>query len=130
LADRGGVLGCPEWRQAYNYYGNSYQTNIFLVGPTQLPDSGELFTALNEKYNMHDALKLSHVEMPHYRILFAGDNNWWDQTEPSVPPGKDWHKKEDYFNMAFLDGHVAFIQIEEDVYETDKYTVIPFRNMP
>ena len=89
-----------------------------------------MFIALNEKYNLYDEFKLSHIEVPHYKLLFIGDNNWWDQIEPSAPPGKVWHKKDEHFNMVFLDGHVDFIEISEDVYKTDKYTVIPFRNMP
>jgi len=124
------VLGCPETQLAYNFYGNSYQTNNFIVGPTRLPESNDLFTALNAKYELYGDLKLSSIEVPHYKLLFAGDNNWWDQIESSVPPGKDWHKKDDYFNMAFLDGHVGFIQILEDVYESENYTTIPFRNLP
>ncbi len=129
-ADRGGVLGCPESQLAYNYYGNSYQTNPFVVGPTKLPESNELFIALNEKFNKYDEFKLSHIEVPLYKLLFVGDNNWWDQIESSVPPGKDWHKKEEHFNMAFLDGHIGFILIPEEEYETEDYTTIPFRDMP
>lgn len=129
-SDKGGVLGCPDWQTAYNYYGNSYQTNIITVGPTRLPDTTELFTAINAKLDMLESFKVSQVEVPLYKLCFIGDNNWWDQIEPSVPPGKIWHHRPGHFNIAFLDGHAALIEIEEETYETDDYTVVPFRNLP
>jgi prepilin-type N-terminal cleavage/methylation domain-containing protein len=125
-ADRGGILGRPEAQRAYNYYGNSYQTNIFLVGPERLPASNDLYIELNKKYDLYDVLKVSQINVPHHKLLFAGDNNWWDQIEPSVPPGKDWHKKEEFFSMSFLDGHVDFICIPEDTFYNETYTTVPF----
>ena len=128
-ADRGGVLGRPESQRAYNHFGNSYQTNIFVIGPSLLPAVNDLHIALNEIYQLHDPLKLSHIDVPHYKLLFLGDNNWLDQADPTVPPGKDWHKKQGHFNMSFLDGHVAFVKITEGVFYDSSYTAIPFREM-
>lgn len=124
--DRGGVLGRPESQRAYNYFGNSYQTNIFMVGSTLLPAVNELNIALNEKYQQYDTLKLSHINVPHYKLLFLGDNNWLDQIDSNVPHGKDWHTKESYFNMSFLDGHVDFVSIPEGAFYNGSYTTIPF----
>lgn len=128
-ADRGGVLGRPELQRAYNHFGNSYQTNLFMIGPTQLPAVNEVNVALNEKYQQYDALKLSHIDVPHYKLVFLGDNNWLDQIDSTVPPGKDWHKKESCFNLSFLDGHVDFICISKDTYCNENYTTIPFRDI-
>ena len=101
-----------------------------MISLTKIPRLTILTSScLNEKYIRYKTLKLSDINVPHYKLLFAGDNNWWDQIEPSVPPGKDWHKKETYFNMSFLDGHVGFICIPEETYYNENYTTIPFPNM-
>jgi prepilin-type N-terminal cleavage/methylation domain-containing protein/prepilin-type processing-associated H-X9-DG protein len=126
-ADRGGVLGRPESQRAYNHYGNSYQTNLFIIGSTLLQPTNDLHIALNEKYQQHDILRLPHITVAHYKLLFLGDNNWMDQVDPIVPDGgKDWHKKMSYFNMSFLDGHVDFICIPKDTYYNENFTTLPF----
>ena len=127
-ADRGGILGRPESQRAYNHYGNSYQTNLFYIGPTLLPAVNDLYNALNEQYQQNVPLKLSHIDVPGYKLSFLGDNNWLDQVDPTVPAGKDWHRKQGYFNMSFLDGHAEFIYIPQGVYYNEKYTTIPFRD--
>ena len=128
-ADRGGVLGRPESQRAYNHFGNSYQTNLFIIGPTQLLPVNDLYIALNEKYQEHEFLKLSHIDVPHYKLIFLGDNNWLDQIDTTVPSGKDWHKKEGHFNLSFLDGHIEFLCVPEDTYCDENFTTIPFRDV-
>jgi prepilin-type processing-associated H-X9-DG protein len=41
----------------------------------------------------------------------------------------EWHVKPESFNMAFLDGHVAFVRIRKAYYITDDYSVVPFKDL-
>ena len=41
----------------------------------------------------------------------------------------EWHNKPDCHNLAFLDGHVAFLNIRKGYYVTDEYCVLPFEDL-
>ena len=41
----------------------------------------------------------------------------------------EWHRKADYHNMAFLDGHVRFQNIRKGFYVTSEYWVLPFEEL-
>jgi len=73
-------------------------------------------------------LKRAHVAEP-ARVLLVGDNNWVNQFDPQMPYSKYWHDKEQYYNLAFLDGRVEFLHIRKGLYVTDEYRVLPFREL-
>ena len=50
----------------------------------------------------------------------------WEQQYKSYA---EWHVKPDCYNLAFLDGHIAFVKIRRAYYVTDDYSVIPFKDL-
>jgi prepilin-type N-terminal cleavage/methylation domain-containing protein/prepilin-type processing-associated H-X9-DG protein len=125
-ADSGKILGRPPIEKAFNYYGNSYQTNILLIGPSQVPPGTGALIRLHEEINKRlSNLKRNQVSTPS-RLLLVGDNNWITQWDPDRPKGESWHGKQYFFNMAFLDGHIEHIYIHKGLYVTGSYCIQPF----
>ncbi len=138
-ADRGGVPGYAVREKAYDYLGTSYQTNVMLIGQNQLSirASGQFaqFMTLHEEINKQLAnLTLSRVDH-HSRLLLIGDCGWINEWKPIPHPREDWkelaewHDRPDCHNVAFLDGHVGFLNIRKGFYVTDEYTVLPFEEL-
>jgi prepilin-type N-terminal cleavage/methylation domain-containing protein/prepilin-type processing-associated H-X9-DG protein len=131
-ADDGGILSIPEKVKAYQYFGNSYQTNIILVGPPTIgpgpQDLQELHAAINGQV---DNLKLSHVSTKWSYVPLIGDNNWMIEWSPIFKDkhSKAWHGKPRHHNLAFLDGHVEFLEIYKGLYVTPEYSIVPFREL-
>jgi len=131
-ADEGGGDYGPT---AYVRFGNSYQANIMLIGPDQLPVGGfiaEPWKTLNQEINKHlkKLNRASLLEPAH--LLLVGDHNWlaqWDPLIPLVPFGKSWHGKIHYHNLAFFDGHVDLVRIHKGLYVTPEYRVQPFKKL-
>ncbi len=116
---------------AYLYYGNSYQTNLMLIGPDSLPTSlPEPLKGLNRQINKHlKNLKADTISDPS-RLLLVGDNNWLTEWDPLLPePGRAWHDADNRFNMAFFDGHIAFTEIHKGIYIDSDYRVQPFKEL-
>lgn len=129
-ADKGDVDYGPV---AYLYYGNSYQTNLMLIGPDSLPTHKgipEPVRALNCEINERLMnLKANAISDPS-RLLLVGDNNWLTQWDPLIPdPGRAWHGVDDRYNMAFFDGHIAFIEIHKGIYRDSDYRIQPFKEL-
>jgi prepilin-type processing-associated H-X9-DG protein len=72
--------------------------------------------------------------------VLIGDQGWLNQWRPMPPPVKtaweqeckpyaEWHVKPDYYNLAFLDGHVAFVKVRKTWYVTDDYSIVPFKDL-
>ena len=144
-ADEGGAaLNLPR-EVSHHYWGTSYRTNIFLIGenkynpfkPITSPESQQLFDKINKSIE-HD-IHISHVTASPAQLILIGDQGWlyqwrWiplsrkDQWE-FYKPYAEWHIKPDHYNMAFLDGHVAFTKIRKNYYITDDYSVLPFKDL-
>ncbi len=128
-ADKGGIFGLPPQELAYHYFGNSYQTNLFLIGPDQVyvppGDRKDLYNQINARL---PNLNVGNVSDP-ARLLLVGDNNWVHEWEPVTPHGKEWHVEARYYNLAFLDGHADFIRIRKGLYVTAEYNVLPFKDL-
>jgi prepilin-type N-terminal cleavage/methylation domain-containing protein/prepilin-type processing-associated H-X9-DG protein len=132
-ADSGGIFGNPTQEElAYYYFGNSYQTNLMLVGPPQLPVKDyipEPIRIINEEVNKRlKNLRRDAVSDP-VRLLFFGDNNWFIQWDQTCPDGTDWHGRHGYYNIGFLDGHVGFVKIKKGIYVASQYRVLPFADL-
>jgi prepilin-type N-terminal cleavage/methylation domain-containing protein/prepilin-type processing-associated H-X9-DG protein len=134
-ADRGGIPGGLYRERAYRVNGTSYQTNIFLVGP----DGCRAFSAhtkdLDDKISARlPGLNLNRVANP-ARVLLIGDYGWvgqWRPKQHASPEMKElaeWHLRPDYHNVAFLDGHVRFLEIQKGHYVTTEYCVLPFEDL-
>ena len=126
-ADKGGTYD----EKAYNYHGNSYQTNLMLIGQDALSTSNvpDTIEEINRAINIHlNRLKRDSISHPS-RVLLVGDNNWINQWEPVGPCEMDWHDRTHYNNLAFLDGRVEFIKILKGLYVAPQYNVLPFRQI-
>ncbi|UCF43584.1 MAG: prepilin-type N-terminal cleavage/methylation domain-containing protein [Planctomycetota bacterium] len=128
-ADKGGIIGLPSHELAYHYFGNSYQTNFFLIGPDQVyvppGNRKDLYNQINARL---PNLNVANVSDP-ARLLLLGDNNWAYEWEPVTPHGKEWHVDAHHYNLAFLDGHADFIRIRKGLYVTGEYNALPFKDL-
>ena len=128
-ADSGGILGRPPTQQAFNYFGNSYQTNTLLIGPDQIGVPSDDSGPLHEQINRHlHQLKRMQVDNPS-SLLLVGDNPWVNQWFSYMPHRPDWHGKEHFYNLAFLDGHIDFMHIRKGLYVTEEYNILPFKEL-
>jgi prepilin-type processing-associated H-X9-DG protein len=122
---------------AYRYFGNSYQTNLLLVGPDAIPTWSilpEPVVALHRQINqrLRDLNAASLVNPG--QLLLVGDRNWvaqWDLTVNPNEGGRSWHGREAHYNLAFLDGHVEFVHICKGVYIDPDFTyrIQPFKEL-
>lgn len=133
-ADRG---GSPEYalNTVYIVNGNSYCTNILLVGQDQIGDSrdpviNKLHQGINERLKNMNRDKVTNNPS---KVLFFGDFGWifqWDYDPNEMLPEdmekREWHDKSGFYNIAFLDGHVDFLKIQHYAYRTDDYDILPF----
>ena len=134
-ADRGGVPGYAVREKAHDYLGTSYQTNIMLIGPDQILVLPDAFQPLHLEVNARlKNLTLERVDN-HSRMLLIGDYGSYNQWRLQPHPRDDWkelaewHDRPDCHNMAFLDGHVGFINIHKGLYVSDEYVVLPFEEL-
>jgi prepilin-type N-terminal cleavage/methylation domain-containing protein/prepilin-type processing-associated H-X9-DG protein len=133
-ADTGSVPGYPPQELAYDIFGNSYQANMFIIGPTMIgPPSADCVDLHNAYNNRRQQLKkgVSLIDVTTNPAIFAlvGDNNWMHEFIPFGPPNAAWHGKPQYHNIAFLDGHVEFIKVLKGMYVTPEYSILPFREL-
>lgn len=127
-ADRGGKFYVGK---AHLWFGNSYETNVMLIGPNELQTENvpEPWKELHEEINKYlPNLKRAHVAEP-ARVLLVGDNNWVNEWDYGTPYDRHWHDKEHYYNLAFLDGRVDYLHIRKGLYVTDEYCVMPFKEL-
>jgi prepilin-type N-terminal cleavage/methylation domain-containing protein/prepilin-type processing-associated H-X9-DG protein len=128
-ADAGKILGRPPTQKAFDYFGNSYQTNTLLVGPSAIDIPAGALKRLHEEINKRlKNLKRDQVSNPS-RLLLVGDNNWITQWDPARPKGEDWHTRKSFFNMAYLDGHIEYLWIRKGLYVTGPYCIQPFEEL-
>ncbi|MHC4397227.1 MAG: type II secretion system protein [Planctomycetota bacterium] len=129
-ADGGGIFGLPDQELAFQHFGNSYQTNWLLVGPTSLflapSHVAELHRAINARLKN---LNIIGVSANSTLLPLVGDNNWMAEWHPLAPHAKDWHGKSRHHNLAFFDGHTEFIKMRKGLYVTPEYTLLPFREL-
>lgn len=130
------VAKCPEdtgrestaGLSVYTMNGTSYRTNTLLIGPDKIPAllDPNLTAAINQRL---PDLQVQATTSP-ARLLLAGDNGWVDQWWPtSNKTVEGWHGRTQWFSLAFLDGHVAFLRIRKGICITEEYTVIPFEEL-
>jgi prepilin-type N-terminal cleavage/methylation domain-containing protein/prepilin-type processing-associated H-X9-DG protein len=142
-ADRGGVPGRMLYEKVYHVCGTSYNTNIFLIGPGGFsfnqfyppnlitPDVTLLGQKINERV---PDVSIDEVANPS-RLLLIGDYGWINQWKPKPHPRiewkelAEWHDRVDCHNLAFLDGHVKFLNIRKGFWVTSEYCVLPFKEL-
>ena len=133
--DRGVVPPALVREKVFRVVGTSYITNFMMIGRNQLPIPSNKFGILNEEVNKRlKDLNIDGVDSPS-RLLLIGDYGWVNQVRPSPHPVEEWkklaewHGREDWHNLAFLDGHTSFLNIRKGFYVTDEYCVVPFMDL-
>lgn len=117
--------------------GTSYLMNHLLVGPKSLQprSSDPCKTVMEEMENSKNPPRRSRIENLKSsdldngsKLLLVGDYGWYNAWEYTVPYDRhmDWHRKAMHHNLAFADGHVAFVRIRKGLHTTSQYTVMPF----
>ena len=117
-ADRGGIPGVFWSEKTFQAFGTSYQTNIFLIGQNRCGTFSSGTAVLDREIdkrlpNVHRDQGLVNPA----RLLLIGDFGWINQWDPEphiyeeLKEMAEWHNKPDCHNLAFLDGHVAFLDI-------------------
>lgn len=134
-SDRGGIPGAFLREKAYRVHGTSYQTNIFLIGQNRCGTFSDNTAVLDQEIGKRLLnLNRSQVASPS-RLLLIGDYGWVNQWKPKPHPEQEWkdlaewHGKIDCHNMAFLGGHVSFLNIRKGFYVTGGYWVLPFQDL-
>ena len=112
---------------AYDTIGTSYMANILLIGQDRVNflSTSELTDAINKRLG---SLNIDRVDN-HAQLLLIGDFGWGIQWRSEYPEGPAWHGRDCYYNLAFMDGHTEFLNIRKEIYITDDYTVLPFRDV-
>ena len=113
----------------FGYYGTSYQMNRMLVGngKLQVGQSDPCHDVLDRVSDRLPDLNRSKVARES-RLLLMGDFRWDTAYQWAFDTfGTDWHGRDQYYNMAYLDGHVEFVHIRKGLHTTEQYTVIPFK---
>jgi prepilin-type N-terminal cleavage/methylation domain-containing protein/prepilin-type processing-associated H-X9-DG protein len=128
-ADSGGVPGWSADVQAFECLGNSYETNYLLVGPSQIRVSPDKYKTLNQEINKRLKGLRRNAVSDESKLLLIGDYGWTDQWMSGSNTVTNWHDKEEYYNMAFLDGHVDFVHILKGIYVGGEYRIMPFREL-
>jgi hypothetical protein len=126
------VFRCPaddgsEGLQTYDSLGTSYQTNILLIGQDMIASlpSAQLKNEINKRLKGLTASRAAHPD----KLLLIGDYPWGSQWVPHYMPGVPWHKKCCNFSIAFLDGHVDYVEIKKGLFVTEEYNVLPFKEL-
>ena len=134
-SDSGGIPGAFLREKAYLVNGTSYQTNIFLIGQNSCGAFSEKTKILDQEISQRlTNLNRSSVTNPSL-LLLIGDYGWINQWQPAPHPEQEWkelaewHGKADHHSMAFLDGHVEFLNIRKGFYVTSQYWVLPFEEL-
>ncbi len=134
-SDRGGIPGAFLREKAYVVHGTSYQTNILLIGQDRCGAFSEKTKVLDQQISQRlTALNRRSLANPSL-LLLIGDYGWINQWQPTPHPYQEWkelaewHGKADHHSMAFLDGHVGFLNIRKGYYVTSEYWVLPFEGL-
>lgn len=131
-SDRGGRSQNLVLPSAYEYFGNSYPANPMLIGqsllriPSGCLSCEQLFPAINQRL---PGLRRNQVSASASQVVLVGDYGWWDEVLPSSPYRIDWHGRRAHYNLAFLDGHVEFVEVRKGLFTTPKYRTVPFKNL-
>jgi len=128
------VFECPcdtgsEYGVGTSFYtskGTSYQTNILLIGPDICEMSDVNLT--DEVNRRREGLNRNQVDNEN-RLLLVGDYGWSNCWQPGIKRIGAWHQKRCGHNLAFLGGHVRFLNIRKGILDSDDYTVLPFEEL-
>lgn len=130
----------------FDYYGTSYRASRYIVGPMPpLPSKSnpcfDLVWKVRKRFlEMTIGLSTIHNES---RLVLMGDYGFddWQNSDVARAP-QQFHARTKrntvslttgggwaYYNIAFVDGHVALTGIGKGIYVCGAYTFVPFRDL-
>ncbi|HOA75543.1 MAG TPA: type II secretion system protein [Phycisphaerae bacterium] len=148
--DRGGWIPAYPDRvhsSHFDFYGTSYRSNRFVIGPVPPETSWydpcqALIRTLRTRF---DQLSLNVSTFSNEsRLILFGDYGFtdWQNPDNSFDPvefhARSYRRSSEIpydpmyasrQNVAFVDGHVSFVEIRKGIHVCAAYTVIPFRDM-
>lgn len=111
-----------------DFYGTSYFTNRFLIGPSAL-----VVKPADPCYNLLTDMTLRLLTLTRSRIanesrlILVGDAGWDAALNVTSSDRVEWHAKPYSHNIGFMDGRAAFVRIRKGLHVTSEYTVVPLR---
>ncbi len=141
IVDNGAeVFRCPKDSgsnvvrpSSFEVHGNSYPANPFLIGQDQTNfwrnrrnPSRVVLKKVNDR--LPDLIR-SRVTTSESSLILFGDYGWMHHWNFDSSQRIQWHKRPCHYNLAFLDGHVAFTKIRKSVHVTADYAIIPFEDL-
>jgi prepilin-type N-terminal cleavage/methylation domain-containing protein/prepilin-type processing-associated H-X9-DG protein len=126
--DRGADLYQPTF---YEYYGNSYQANLHVVGPQPIqispfdPLGLEFFKMTLDASN----IKASEITVNASQFVLHGDFGWQSTLRYGGKLTYNNHRDPCFANLAFLDGHVDYVRLRRGIHVDTNYVTIPFRKI-
>ena len=120
ILDDHGQPAVTKGYTTYEYVGNSYPMNWMLLIPYDRQNGQFLF---GENFQLKD------VEIPHDRMMLAGDCQWYYTVNDAIWDAH-FHNRQDRMNLLFLDGHVAFTQLVRGEAQTAQYSIFPWEVYP
>ncbi len=118
---------------SFEVHGNSYDANPFLIGQDQTNfwrnrrnPSRAVLKKANDR--LPDLIR-SRVTTNESDLILFGDYGWMHHWNFDSSQRIEWHKQPCHYNLAFLDGHVAFTKIRKSMHVTADYAIIPFEDL-
>jgi prepilin-type N-terminal cleavage/methylation domain-containing protein len=134
--DSGGANYTPSCYQAV---GTSYFTNLLMIGDPQpiiLPDDPcnqppSSANTLKKKIKKRiRRLSRNAVTSDPTRLVLLGEYGWVNDVDYQQDPNPVfWHGRVYAHNLAFMDGHAAFVTMEKGMLVMPNYTEVPFRDL-
>ncbi|MFQ5490505.1 MAG: type II secretion system protein [Phycisphaerae bacterium] len=126
-SDNGSVEGKPSH---FVSFGASYETNPMLIGPVHFRNHplDPCLSIMLEANKRLPGIKRSHIANES-KLLLIGDAGWALELRFIPTYVIEWHHVPQRHNMAFMDGHAAFVHIRRGLHVTDDYVSIPFKDL-
>ena len=127
-SDRGDESWAPSH---YEYTGTSYRTNVTLIGPSILnsPGFGACEPIIDKLNPRLVRLTRSKITTDESLLPLIADGGWFWTLQPFITRTAYWHEVKCKFNVAFMDGHVGFVQIRKGVLTDTRYVTLPFKDL-
>lgn len=114
----------------YDFFGTGYSPNLLLIGtmPLQITGSDPCASVLQEASPSLIGLTRTRCADP-ARLILIGDYGWVYDWNVNDTINRAWRHGDDWkHNVAFLDGHVGYQEIEKGKHVTAEYLVMPLQD--
>ena len=105
LTDGQGRPAVTHGYSAYEYFGNSYVVNWFLLLPYSYDYENDVYVP-----HFGENFRLTDVQLPYHRVMLTGDCQWY-YSNNGAKWNAQFHTPDHWMNLLFLDGHVSFTQV-------------------